>query len=169
MIFHVMERAEFIARRDELKQSFALLDGVSGANEMFNEIMMAQYVVFATDGDLVAGTYCYGEVGEDSPCMVPELLERIGPDDVLAFPLNIYIRPEYRGGNLVKELQAVYAQDAIKRGFTHSVGYLPKTPEIKSWAEAQKDLIVIRPKPTKPAEPGKPIMDWITLRVLNNA
>lgn len=159
MIYHVVEQSEFLARRNELKPKFALLDGVSSANEMFNKVMVSPYIVYATDNDLVVGTYCYGAVQDDYPCMCPELLELISPSDVLAFPNNIYVRPEYRGSNLVSSLQLAYTQDAIRRGFTHSVGYLPQTEDIKAWAEAQTNLTVIRPSSAQ--------IDWITLRTLS--
>lgn len=160
MIFHVAQQSDFIAQRNKLMNSFALLDGVSDANQMFNKIMVSPYIVYATDNDLVVGTYCYGTIHESHPCLCPELLAEVGPSAVMAMPINIYVRPEYRGSNLVSDLQSAYTQDAIQRGFTHSIGYLPQTEEIKSWAEAQTNLTIIRPTSTN--------VDWITVRVLSS-
>ena len=160
MIFNVIEQSDLIANRNELMPSFAFLDGNTDENQMFNKLISSSYLAYAMENDQVVGTYGYNKVEENYPCMCPELLAHIGPDDVLAAPNNIYVRPEYRGSNLVADLQAVYTQDAIQRGFTHSVGYLPETEEIRAWAETQTNLIIIRPTSSE--------VNWITLRVLGN-
>jgi hypothetical protein len=160
MIFNVIEQPDLIANRDEFMPSFAFIDGVTEENQMFNKLITSSYLVYATENGQAVGTYGYCKVEGNYPCMCPELLEHIGPDDVLAAPNNIYVRPEYRGSNLVADLQAVYTQDAIRRGFTHSVGYLPETEEIRSWAEAQTNLTIIRPTSAN--------VDWITVRVLSS-
>lgn len=158
MIFHVAQQSDFIAQRNQLMNSFALLDGVSDANQMFNKIMVSHYIAYATDNGVVAGTYGFGRVEEGNPCLCSELLEHVGAGAKMVFNINIYVRAEYRGSNLALDLQSALTQDAVQRGFTHAVGYFPETEEIKSWREAQPNTTIIHPTSID--------VDWISVRPL---
>jgi len=130
---------EFVAVREN-RRGLYQLDGKSGYTEMANRLLAYAHdggrVLFAVDGAVLAGCFGYSPVTETAACYSPEFLAELGEGARPVFRHNIWVRPEYRGRGLGQQMFAAHIDEAISRGYTHSVGFMPQTEEIARWVSA---------------------------------
>ena len=151
--------SEFLGDRSNRKL-FERMDGernyLTFVNKLVGYGMSGGRIAIAMDEDVLAGCYGYNAVTPTSGCYSEDFLAEVGPDAVLSFAHNIWVRPEYRGTGLSQDLRSAYTKDAKAHGFTHGVGFMPQTDTIDKWAKSLTDVRVLTAKDKNGG--------WITIR-----